>query len=361
MILLKKNYSVLGAYLSVIFLVFTSCVEDKNDLKLNQIQVIGSHNSYKIPIEKPLWNYLFQIDSAKAKSLQYGHISIEKQLNLGLRNVELDVFFDPKGGYFSNPKGLDLLRSNGEVPLEYDTENKLSAPGLKMFHIQDIDFRSHHLLFKDCLKMLKKWSDENPNHTPIFILMNTKDQKVEGTRDPLPFSKKAFDSLDEEIQSVFANDDLITPDLVRGDFDSLEEAVLTNGWPNMEDVKGRFIFVLDEKEEKISRYLDGHTGLKGRILFVNSPEGNPEAGFRIINNPIRDFEYIKSLVEKGYLVRTRADAATKESRTNEYSRFEKAKASGAQIISTDYYIPTNLYPTTFKVSFENNTYERIKQ
>ncbi|WP_208890295.1 phosphatidylinositol-specific phospholipase C1-like protein [Polaribacter sejongensis] len=359
MILLKNNYSFLAAYL--IFSIFTSCVENKAALKLNDIQVIGSHNSYKITIEKPLWNYLFSQDSTKAKSLQYGHVSILEQLNLGLRNVELDVFFDPKGGHFSNPKGLELLRNNGETPLAYDLENKLAEPGLKMFHVQDIDFRSHHLLFKDCLKMMKKWSDKNPNHTPIFVLMNTKDQKVKGTRNPLSFSKEAFNDLDKEILSVFSKDDLITPDLVRGNSESLEEAILTNGWPDMEAVNGRFLFVLDEKTEKISRYLDGHAGLKDRVLFVNSPEGNPEAGFRIINNPIRDFDYIKELVKKGYLVRTRADAATKESRTNDYTRFEKAKASGAQVISTDYYIPTNLFPSTFKVSFKNNTYQQIKQ
>ncbi len=163
--------------------------------------------------------------------------------------------------------------------------------------------------------MMKKWSDENPNHTPIFVLMNTKDQKVAGTRDPLPFSKKAFDSLDEDIRSVFSEADLITPDFVRGNAESIEEAVLSKGWPNLETVKGRFLFVLDEKEEKISRYLAGHPGLQNRVLFVNTPEGNPEAAFRIINNPILDFDHIKELVGKGYLVRTRADAGTKESRT----------------------------------------------
>lgn len=352
---MKKQYLL---FLLVIFSMVLGC--NKSELRLNEIQVIGSHNSYKIAIEKPLWETLCQMDSAKASSLQYGHISIKKQLELGLRNLELDVFYDPQGGYFSNPKGLELVRESGVEPKEYDTEQKLAEPGLKMFHIQDVDFRSHHLLFKDALKVMKQWSDQNTNHTPIFVLMNTKDQKVKGTRDPLLFTKKAFDSLDNEIRSVFSEEDLITPDYVRGDFETLEEAVLSNGWPNLENVNGHFLFVLDEKEEKISSYLEGHPSLKGRVLFVNSPEGNPEAAFRIINNPIRDFDHIKDLVEKGYLVRTRADAGTKESRTNDYTKFEKAKESGAQVISTDYYIPTNLYQSDFKISFENNSYERKK-
>ena len=68
--LLKNNYSLLGTFLIISFLIFTSCVKTKVELKLNDVQVIGSHNSYKIPIEKPLWNYLYSLDSTKAKSLQ---------------------------------------------------------------------------------------------------------------------------------------------------------------------------------------------------------------------------------------------------------------------------------------------------
>ena len=147
---------------------------------------------------------------------------------------------------------------------------------------------------------------------------------------------------------------------MRGDFETVEEAILKKGWPELSKLKGRFLFVLDEKEEKINRYLENHPLLKNGVLFVNSKEGNPEAAFRIINDPIKEFEYIKELVAKGYMIRTRADAGTKESRTNDYERFEKAKASGAQVISTDYYIPTKLYNSTFKVSFENDIYERIK-
>lgn len=345
----------------LLVLLSIACIDKKErSIKLNDLQVIGSHNSYKIPIEQPLWNYLYKQDSVGANKLQYGHIPIEAQLDLGLRSLEFDVYYDPKGGYYSNPKGLDIVKSFGKEPLVYDKENKLSQPGLKMFHIQDIDFRSHYLLFKDGLKALKKWSDNHPDHTPVFITMNAKDDNNRDLREPLPFTKLALDSIDIEIRSVFDDSQLITPDLVRGKFKSLEMAILKKGWPNLNDVKGRFLFILDEKEDKISRYLDGHPSLKNRVLFVNSKEGNPEAAFRIVNNPIKDFEYIKELVANGYIVRTRADDGTKESRTNDYTKFNKAKASGAQIISTDFYIPSSLFKSDYKVVFKNGTYERIK-
>ena len=41
-----------------------------------------------------------------------------------------------------------------------------------------------------------------------------------------------------------------------------------------------------------------------------------------------------------------------------YTQFEKAKSSGAQVISTDYYLPSKLFKSTYKVSFEGNKYER---
>ncbi|MCM4156908.1 hypothetical protein DHD80_12940 [Gramella sp. AN32] len=329
--------------------------------KLNDIQVIGSHNSYKIPIEKPLYDYLYQADPDKIQTLEYGHISLEAQLNLGLRNLELDVFHDPQGGRFANPKGLEIVKSLGKEPLDFDVAEKLKKPGLKMFHVQDIDFRSHHLLFKEGLQVLKDWSDNNPNHTPVFILINAKDQNIPQTTSPLAFTANALDSIDVEIKSVFPTNKLITPDYVRGDFESLEDAVLKVGWPDLDTVKGKFLFVLDEKEAKVNSYLKDHGALRDRVMFVNSKEGNPEAGFRIINNPVTDFEYIQELVAKGYMVRTRADAGTKEARTNNYERFEKAKASGAQVISTDYYIPSALFESDFKVIFDDGTYEHIKK
>jgi len=338
---------------------YACSVADENLPKLNDVQVIGSHNSYKKAIEPTLWNHLFKKDSIKAKSLQYDHIPIKEQLELGLRSLELDVFYDPDGGHFSNPKGLDIIRNIGENPQEFDLSNKLQERGFKMFHIQDIDFRSHHLLFKDCLESIKKWSYDNSKHLPLVILINTKDKCIDSLTHPVAFNKLAFDKLDQEIRSVFEENHLITPDYIRGNYSNLENAILEKGWPNLNNVKGKILFVLDEKVDKIEKYLDGHASLKGRVLFVNSKEGNAEAAFRVVNDPIKDFDYIKELVSKGYLVRTRADSGTKESRTNDFSRFEKAIESGAQIISTDYYIPTTLYPSYYKVSFDNDRYERL--
>lgn len=117
---------------------------------------------------------------------------------------------------------------------------------------------------------------------------------------------------------------------------------------------------MDEDDTNQDLYFEKFPDLKGAVLFINKEEGKPEAAFRIFNDPISNCDEIQSLVKLGYMVRTRADTDTKEARTNDYSRFEKAKASGAQVITTDYYIPSCLFESGFKVIFEDGSYERVK-
>jgi hypothetical protein len=322
--------------------------------KLNESQVIGSHNSYKSAMPIPILEYLKKINPRTAESLEYEHLPLSEQLDLGLRNLELDVFHDPKGGRFANPKGLDMLSDT----INFDEKGELLQPGLKLFHVQDLDFQSHHLLFKNALLELKNWSEEHPDHHPVFILINAKDSAIPMTITPLPFSAAALDSIDLEIRTHLGLDKLITPDQVRGEFENLESAVLAGNWPELNSVRGKFLFVLDESEDKIKSYLTKKPGLHDAALFVNMKEGNPEAGFRIINDPVTNETYIHELVKKGYMIRTRADSDTREARNNDYSKFEKAKSSGAQVISTDYYIPSLLFPSTYQVSFENRSFER---
>lgn len=326
--------------------------------KLNQIQVIGSHNSYKSQMAPELLEYLSKVNPSASQSLGYAHIPLEEQLDLGLRNLELDVFHDPEGGRYLNPKGLEIIKSAGGKIPDYDSSDALSKPGMKLFHVQDLDFQSHYLLFVDALKALKNWSENNPDHTPIFILINAKDGNIPGTRPVLPFTSAALDSIDLEIRTHLGMGHLITPDMVRGEYEDLESAVLAGNWPDLKDVKGKFLFVLDENEEKIDRYLSVKPELKNAALFVNKREGNSTAGFRIINNAVKDESYIRELVKKGYMIRTRADSDTKEARANDYNTFEKAKSSGAQVISTDYYLPSTFFKSDYKVNFEGNIYER---
>ena len=138
---------------------------------------------------------------------------------------------------------------------------------------------------------------------------------------------------------------------------TLEEAVLQGTWPTLKTARGKFIFVLDAKGEKMRSYSDGHPSLEGRILFINADPGTAEAAIIISNNS--KSSQIPLLVKKGYIVRTRADSDTKQARENDRSYFDAACNSGAQIITTDYYQKSKQFKSDYFVSFEGGTYFRM--
>ncbi len=333
--------------------IYSAQAQDDN-LKMNQIQVIGSHNSYRQNIEPDLYNFIQAKDTLRSlKGLQYTHIPITDQLNKGLRNLEIDVFADSKGGKYAHPKGLDLVKSQNA----YDPKGLMNKPGFKVFHMPDIDFRTSCYTFEICLQELKKWSDANPDHVPVFITLEPKDGEANffGTK-PEDFTPELFDALDKVIRKELGNDKLITPDMVRGKYKTLEEAALNNNWPTLKKAKGRFLFLLDNNGAKKEMYALNHPSLKGRAVFINAEPGKPEAAVMFRNNA-EDPE-IASLVQKGYIIRTRADSDTKEARKNDYTHFEDAKKSGAQIITTDYYLPSTLFDSPYMIKFDDNSYVR---
>lgn len=335
--------------------------DDESKLKLNSIQVIGSHNSYKRPIEPNLLKLLQEETSQTFQGLQYGHVSLVEQLEkYGLRNLEIDVLYDPQGGRFANPYGLKLLKQKDLNALPYDADSVMYSAGFKVLHVPDIDFRSSCLLLTDCLKEIKDWSDAHPNHLPICITFNAKSGQVEHPEFVrlLPYNPKAYDSLENEILTIFPKERIVTPDDVRGDYETLDEAVTSMSWPILDDVRGKLILVLDEKGQKMADYIKGHPALKDRLMFVLAAPGTPEAGFMIMNNPITDQDSIKSLVQIGYLVRTRADANIEEARIGDYSRFKAALSSGAHFISTDYYLEDTSLGTGFKIQMTDGAIAR---
>ena len=64
---------------------------------------------------------------------------------------------------------------------------------------------------------------------------------------PESITGEILDTLDAEIRSVFEANHLITPDLVRGNFQTLEKAVLTQGWPTLAAARGKIVFLFDQE------------------------------------------------------------------------------------------------------------------
>ncbi|WP_197529677.1 phosphatidylinositol-specific phospholipase C1-like protein [Botrimarina mediterranea] len=332
---------------------------DTSGLRLNQLQVIGSHNSYKQAIDAPLLR-LMSLANGDARALDYAHPPLSEQLDLGLRALELDLFDDPDGGRYAAPQGLELQRRMGFEPAPYNADRKMQTPGFKVLHVTDVDFRSNCATLDDALVELREWSQRNAGHLPVIVTMNLNDQPAPfpNATEPAPFGAAALDRLDETIREGLSEDRLITPDLVRGDAETLAAAIRDRGWPRVDDVRGQFLFVIDEGGMKRRDYVDGHPSLCGRALFTTSEPGTPEAAVLIINDPLRDGQAIRQRVEQGYLVRTRADAETAEARAGDHSRFDASRVCGAQVISTDYPLPDERLGTGYSVAFEGGAYVR---
>jgi predicted alpha-1,2-mannosidase len=311
-------------------------VQPPGTVKLNQIQVIGTHNSYHAgisPNESKLWQQKFPKEYA---GLEYKHPPLKQQLESGVRQIELDVFADSKGGRYAHPSGPKMAADAG-LPADppFDPNGVMLKPGFKVIHVQDVDYRSTCQPFVECLREVREWSLAHPRHIPIFVLVETKQGSPKDSKltEPEPFTSSTFDALDAEIRSVFTANEMITPDDVRGDADSLEQAVLAGSWPSLDSARGKVVFLMDQ-HDVTPVYLEGHPSLRGRVLFTNSDPGKPDGAFIERNDgPSGD---IAELVRMGYLVRTRTDADTKEARTNDTKHRDAAIASGAQILSTDY-------------------------
>ena len=109
----------------------------------------------------------------------------------------------------------------------------------------------------------------------------------------------------------------------------------------------------------MNTYAEGHPSLKGRLLFADAEPGTAEAAIHIMNDAKRDQQAIKALVKKGYIIRTRSDSDTQEARTNDKSSFLAAENSGAQIITTDYYLKSTHFVSDYVISFHGGTYFRL--
>lgn len=311
--------------------------ESGGGLRFNQVQMIGSHNSYHRELS-PAEQKVQQAQNPGSVDLWYSHAPITQQLeDQNVRTLELDLLPDPDGGLYTYP----LIRKlTGQGPL---TDPAMAQPGIKVMHIPDFDYNTTCDTFVLCLQQVKSWSDQHPNHVPITINLELKqsDPKVVaagGVQSP-PWDAATLEGVDREIRSVFSEQDLLTPDDVRKPGLTLEQSVLTKGWPKLDDVRGQVLFYFDNGGPGAIRdlYRTGHQNLEGRAVFTRGPEGEPDAAITQVNDPRgANQAEIQRLVAKGYLIRTRSDEPMATIRDKDYSRLGIALASGAQVVTTDW-------------------------
>lgn len=279
---------------------------------------------------------------------------------LHVRQLELDIFADPLGGLFSRPDGYQLIvEFGGDAGADPNEDGVLSQPGMKILHSPGYDYRTSVPTLISALQEVHQWSQRNPAHAPIMILIELKESVTGPVKAKLvPFDEEQLQAVDAEIRSVFSELEMITPDSVRGHRATLREAILKDGWPSLSNSRGKVFFALDNGDRLRDLYLAEHPSLIGRVMFASVDMDHEAAGFVKLNDPVADFATIQNAVKSGFIVRTRADSETREARTRDTSRREKAFASGAQYISTDFPEP-DLRFSDYQVRLEGNQTVRI--
>ena len=302
-------------------------------VRLNEIQVLGTHNSYHLAQVPAMLTAL----GPRAKELNYTHKPLAEQLStLGVRQFELDVFADPAGGAFARPAALRTVK--GAV----EPGPGLGQPGFKVLHVPDIDYRTTCSTLVSCLTEIRDWSRAHPRHVPIMIMIELKDTPLAdpdgvGYVIPAPIDAAQLQVLDREIRSVFEERHLITPDRVRGRHSTLSAAIQADGWPLLRDARGKVLFAMDNTDAHRAEYLRGTPSLEGRVMFVSADPGGPAAAFLKMNEATgENEERIRRNVANRFLVRTRADEPAEEAYSGSTVRRDSAFRSGAQFVSTDY-------------------------
>lgn len=331
----------------------TSTKPSDTTVHMNQVQFIGTHNAYKTKPDEQVLSVLRE--GAKSipeiaeqgldpEQINYGHRPLTEQLDSGIRSFELDIWADPTGGRFAHPLAVKML---GLPP-----PTGVDSPGFDVLHIQEIDYLSTCPTLDACLHEMTAWSDAHPGHLPVTVNLELKQDPLPSPFDvtPIqPFDAAQLDALDAAVRGDLGRR-LITPDQVRGSARDLRTAVTAKGsgggWPTVSDSRGKFLVFLDNGGDVAQLYLAGHPSLRGRPLFASDGFDRPDGAVLKVNEP-EDGKKIASLVRKGFLVRTRADADVVHPGIDRTA----ALASGAQMVHSDFPKGEPQAGTGYEVSF----------
>ena len=278
-------------------------------LRLNEVAFLATHNSYQPRAVLPYRLLLKAVGlipgvPVDGRLAGFEMEGLTEQLEHGIRSLELDV---------EAVEGKDGLSF---IVTHYLLDNRSSC--------QD---------FGKALEELVLWSEHNPLHLPMIILIEPKTIKLPlgGMRS---FDADCAAALDDVIRNQ-TGDRLLTPDGVLGSYSSFAAMRADNGWPLLEECLGRILFVLHPCQAT-DDYIALDRSIRTQAMFPCLRYGGIRedyASFILDNNPESAAQHHDEVVEDlRLMVRTRAD---------DYPQFSDARYAasdrcGVQIVTTDY-------------------------
>lgn len=278
-------------------------------VKLNEIAVIGTHNSYQLKATLPKRGLmrLLQIISLGAVENKaiFEMDTFTEQLQQGVRNLEIDI---------------ETVDDNGDV-------------SFIVTHDPILDNVSSAYNLKTALEEIALWSDNNPGHIPVYLLLEPKGS-VPSVNNLQDFSLEYALALDKVIKEALG-EKLLTPSAVMGEYETFEEMRNADAWPYLSDCTGKIIVLLHPCGVT-DAYINNDITLRSQSIFPMLRFGEidkPYASFILDNNPADATENNKITVDEYRLmVRTRADDYPDFS-DERYALVENCKSN---IITTDY-------------------------
>lgn len=284
--------------------------EINSGLKFNELRYIATHNSYQTYSTKQLSKIFSNLSDltfglVSSKMADFVSPTITEQLDNGIYSLELDIeTFDRKG----------------EV-------------SFTCMHSPCFEMGTSCYDFSLALKEIAMWSDNNPNHLPITIIIEPKETF-------LPMKNMKFFNIGYAVEfdktlREGLGDKLFTPADMLGDYDNFAELRADDGWCEVKDMLGK-VLILFHNCNVTEDYISLDESIKTQAMFpMLYAEGADRdcASFILANKPEELMEIREELLdEKKLVVRTRSDKFTEVTENRRKYAFE----SGAQIISTDY-------------------------
>lgn len=301
-------------------------------VKINEIAVMGTHNSYQLlgTAPKRALMKVLQIMSfgAVENKAVFEMDTFTEQLEQGVRNLEIDI---------------ETVDDEGDI-------------SFIVTHSPIIDNVTSAYNFAKGLEEIAMWSDNNPGHLPIYLLIEPKGD-VLSINNMKNFSAEYAMEFDKVLRQVLG-DRLLTPGQAMGEYESLEEMRNSDSWPTLAQAAGKII-VLMHPCDVTQEYIDIDTSIRTQAMFPMLRFGDIDksyASFILDNDPASATENNKKTVdENNLMVRTRADDYPDFSS----ERYSSAKNCGSHIITTDY-PPRSVREEEHSYTFDGDMMKMIK-
>ena len=295
-------------------------------LKFNEISFIATHNSYqKKSVSNMRKLYInvseLTLGAIAAEKGEFESQTLTQQFNCGIRSIEMDI----------------------------ETIVKDNTITFTCMHSPSIDMTTTCYDFSLALKEISLWSDNNPGHLPITVIIEPKEIFI-------PMQNMKFFNIDyaKELDKVLRanlSDKLFTPADMLRDYESFSEMRKADDWCKVKDMLGKVLILLHDTGVT-EKYITIDPSIKSQAMFPMLEEDDADrdcASFLLINKPEELIESkAKILDSSNFVVRTRADKFAEVTQI----RRENAISSGAQIVSTDYPVRDDLQADDYVVTFE---------